>query len=148
MRRSIALLTLLVASILTSCDHGSGGLGLSIGPWVRIVGFIEPALPPSSSLVVPDTVHAGTVFTATVVTYGGTGCLRPIESGVQTVGSQIEITAYDLIWTGSTCPADWHPYPRSVQLRLSAAGAAVIRLHGRQPPDSAVTIERAITVLP
>lgn len=110
----------------------------------RGIGSIQVDQPgrPSESLVVPDTVAAGTSFTARVTTYGSSSCTRPDGVSTRVAGAVAEIIPYDVRETRGACTADIHPFPRDVQLRFATPGPAVVRVIGSRSSS----VERTVIV--
>lgn len=98
-------------------------------------------------LQLPETIHAGETFQATVTTFGSSSCTRADGADVQQSASLAEITPYDL-WASENvdCTDDLRALPRSVSLRFDAPGDAVIRIRGRSLFRPEAVIEQHVTV--
>jgi hypothetical protein len=116
--------------------------------WVRVVGMIDSGGVAPGPLVLPTVVHAGVLFEATIATYGGSGCIHPDQSQVQSGVSSADITPYDRIAVSPPCLPDWYRYSRTVQLRFDTPGSATVTLRGRGFGSQELTLQRTITVLP
>ena len=113
----------------------------------RLVGFIDNGGLSIDPLILPDTVKAGALFTATVSTFGSS-CFRADGADVRTTAALADITPYDLgPPPGSVCTADFGAHPRPVTLSFATPGSDLIRLHGRGFTGD-VTVQRSVTVRP
>jgi hypothetical protein len=136
---------LMLASFL-ACSSPSDQGEPARAAWHRAVGLIDNGGIAFDPLIVPDTVRAGVAFTATVSTFGSTGCIRPDRSEVQATGLEADITPYDSVWAGSPpCLPVWEAYPRSVDLTFATPGAALVRLRGRGLTGD-LAFEKPVTV--
>ena len=138
---------LVLASLLACSQPSDQGEPARIA-WSQAVGFVDNGGTALDALTVPDSIRAGVTFTATVSTFGSTGCIRPDRSQVLASGPQADITPYDSVWSGSPpCLPGWQGYSRSVELTFAAPGSALVRLHGRGFGGD-LTFERTVTVRP
>ena len=114
----------------------------------RVVGIIDNGDTGIAPLVVPDIVHVGVPFLATVTTFGG-ACDQPDGSDVSTSGLVADVTPYDLLPPPETvCIAVLRTSPRSIELMFAAPGTGVVRLHGRGFGGGDVTLQRVVVVGP
>ena len=114
----------------------------------RVVGIIDNGGTGIAPLVVPDIVHVGVPFLATVTTFGG-ACDQPDGSDISTSGLVADVTPYDLLPPPETvCVAVLRTSPRSIELMFAAPGTGVVRLHGRGFGGGDVTLQRVVVVGP
>ena len=96
----------------------------------------------------PDTVHVGVPFLATVTTFGG-ACDHPDGSDVSTRGSLADVTPYILLPPpGTICIALLRAAPQSTVVTFAAPGTGMVRVHGRRFDGSAVTLQGVVVVRP
>src|SRR5437879_9274096 len=98
----------------------------------RVVGIIDNGGTGIAPLVVPDIVHVGVPFLATVTTFGG-ACDHPDGSDISTSGLVADVTPYDLLPPPEpVCIALLPTSPRSIELMLAAPGTVTVRLNARR----------------
>ncbi len=114
----------------------------------RVVGIIDNGGTGIDPLVMLDTVYVGVPFVATVTTFGS-ACDTPDGTDVQTTALVADVTPYDLLPpAGTVCIAVLRASPRPVQVTFAAAGAAIVRLHGRRFGGGDLTLSRSVVVRP
>jgi hypothetical protein len=139
-------ISLLVLAMLPAC----GGPGTTPPTTERVIGLIPTdRFPELTVLHAPPEVRANQPFTITVTTYRSSSCTVIDGAEVQVTGVVASITPYDRQPGGDVgCTADLAHHPRDVQVTLSSAGRATIRVIGQNFDGERTTNERVITVVP
>ncbi|HWE43815.1 MAG TPA: hypothetical protein VG432_15015 [Gemmatimonadaceae bacterium] len=102
------------------------------------------------SITVPAEGTAGAPVIVTVITWGG-GCARQGPTAASVSGLIADVTPFDSVVvslpSNMACPADIRSYTHTATILFSAAGPAVVRVHGwSEPAKAAITVERAIQI--
>jgi hypothetical protein len=108
---------------------GLAGCSVITGPDSRrVVGLIDASGTGIPTIVAPDTVQAGSSFTATVHSFGSSSCTTPDGVGLTLTPTEARVTPYDRVPADSrvACTADFSPRPHPVELRFTRAGPATI----------------------
>ncbi len=88
------------------------------------------------SVIIPDTVQAGTPFTVTVRTFGD-GCYSFARTEIEMDGMAAEIRPYDSRKTDVACPEILLTIEHTATLRFDTPGLATVRVVGRRTPSEA-----------
>ncbi|SRR5882724_11275135 len=136
------VLAVLLASLALACRSPAGPGSR------RVVAVLENGSSGIPPVVMPDTVHVGVLFLATVTTFGG-ACDHPDGSDVSTRGLFADVTPYVLLPHPETiCIALLRASPQSTEVTFAAPGTGVVRVHGRRFDGSAVTLQGVVVVRP
>ncbi len=136
------LLALLLAPAALGCRSSAEPVSR------RVVAVLDNGGTGIAPVVMPDTVHIGVPFLATVTTFGG-ACDHPDGSNVLTSRLFADVTPYVLLPAPETiCIALLRASPQSSQVTFAAPGTGVVRVHGRRFDGSAVTLQGVVVVRP
>ena len=96
-------------------------------------------IPPHATVGVPISVAVTTV---------GDGCYREGPTHVAVQGLTADLAPFDYRTEGSgVCPSIYREFRHEASLTFSAAGPAVVRIHGmRQPRDEPLVLTRSVVV--
>jgi hypothetical protein len=140
---------------LTGTMVGLAGCSSLFGPDTRrVIGTIDASGTGIPTIVAPDTVQAGSSFTATINSFGSSSCTTPDGVALTLTAGEARVTPYDRVPTGAVaCTADFSPHPHSVQLRFTSAGPATIIALGQVFDQSSDgrglgTVTKPVVVLP
>ncbi len=132
---AVTLLATACGTSLTLPDSADAGRVVGILEWTQAPtggGLGEP--PPGPGVTAPDTVRAGEPFRATVTTVGPSICWTAAGASLELEPAVAVVTPYDHTpedeRTG--CGDAVVALPRSVELRFTRAGEAILRVHGRK----------------
>jgi hypothetical protein len=120
MRRLLTLIGVLV---------GLAGCSILTGPDTRrVIGLIDGSGTGIPTIVAPDTVQAGSSFTATIHSFGSSSCTTPDGVTLTLLPSEARVTPYDRVPGDGpvACTTDFAPRPHPVQLRFTSTGPATI----------------------
>ena len=112
---------------------GLAGCSTLTGPDTRrVVGLIDAGGSAFPTIVAPDTVQLGHSFTATVHSFGSSGCTTPDGVELTLTPAEARVTPYDRVPADrrTICPADLSAHPHPVELRFTRAGLAIIVAQG------------------
>ncbi|CAN5802438.1 hypothetical protein BH23GEM11_BH23GEM11_04730 [soil metagenome] len=126
----------------------SGPVG-SDREWERQLGVIDTGGFQPPPIVLPETVEQGVPFTATVLTFGSSGCVRADGADVHLSGLTAHVRPYDLIAVSANvvCTDDLGPHPREVTLRFDAAGEATVLVLGLTQQGASTQYEARLQVV-
>lgn len=108
---------------------GLAGCSILTGPDNRrVIGTIDDGGTGIPIIVAPDTVQAGSSFTATIHSFGSSSCTMPDGVALTLMPSEARVTPYDLVPNGGgyVCTADYAPRPHPIELRFTSVGPATI----------------------
>jgi hypothetical protein len=142
-RKLLWLLGLLVAG--SACADLTGAVGkrrVGILSWEgrgasRSLAALTPALQGAPTIIsAPDTVRAGEAFEAVITTIGPDGCWKEAGAEIKLTANLAIVTPYDIDHFDPQgergCFAATVELPRTVQIRFSERGEAILRVHGRK----------------
>jgi PPE-repeat protein len=115
--------------ILTGVLVVFAGCSIITGPDTRrVIGTIDASGTGIPTIVAPDTVQAGSSFTATIHSFGSSSCTTPDGVALTLLPSEARVTPYDLVPADGpiACTADFAPRPHPVELRFTSTGPATI----------------------
>jgi hypothetical protein len=128
------------------------GCSDAVGPdpgWERQIGVIDIGGFQSPPIELPQTVEVGVPFTATVMTFGSSSCVREDGAEVFTSGLTAHVRPYDLIAVAvdRVCTDDLGPHPREVTIRFDQAGEATVLVLGKTQQGASTQYEARVQVV-
>jgi hypothetical protein len=107
-------------------------------PTRRVVGLIYVGESAPPTIIAPDTVRVGEVFSAIVNSFGSSSCTIPDGVDLTLGSSEAIIRPYDRVPNVKTiCTLDLSPRPHPVELSFSLEGVANIVAVGEVIDDAA-----------
>jgi len=121
---------------------------LATGPdWVVEPGYIGLSGWMTDVITAPDTVDAGTSFTAVVLTFGSSSCTRPAGARVDLSSLRANVVPLDSVLRGKNviCTTDLAAFHHPVSLRFAIPGQGTIAVTGRGDRGD-TTLTRSVVV--
>jgi hypothetical protein len=119
------------------------------GEWERRIGVIDIGSFLTPPIELPETVEQGVPFTATVVTFGSSSCVRQDGAEIHVNGLTAYVRPYDFVAVGAerVCTDDLEPHPREVTLQFDQAGEATVLVFGRTQQGASTQYEARVPVV-